>query len=59
MSSGGDEEEEEDEPLYWIHDGEIGVDEDEWPDHDERCHGPIDTKYNRRNFPEGFKWCVP
>jgi len=38
------------------HDGELEADEDAWPDHDERCHGPVDTKTNRRNHPEGFLW---
>ena len=36
--------------------GELEVDYDEWPDHDEDCHGPIDTKMNRRENPEGFRW---
>lgn len=30
------------------HEGDI------WADHDERCHGPIDTDENRSQFPEGF-----
>jgi hypothetical protein len=40
------------------HSGELEVDYDAgiWDDHDERCHGPIDTKTNRREFPEGFVW---
>jgi hypothetical protein len=38
------------------HTGELEIVEEEWPDHDERCHGPIDTKANRRDFPDGFEW---
>lgn len=29
---------------------------DVWADHDEDCHGPIDTKENREDLPEGFRW---
>jgi hypothetical protein len=25
-----------------------------WPDHDENCHGPIDTEENRRDYPGSF-----
>jgi hypothetical protein len=38
------------------HTGELEPDFDEWPDHDERCHGRIDTAANRRDFPNGFVW---
>jgi hypothetical protein len=40
------------------HPGELEVDWDGdcWPDHDENCHGPIDTNSNRREFPENFIW---
>ncbi|KAI3319157.1 hypothetical protein HD806DRAFT_510167 [Xylariaceae sp. AK1471] len=40
------------------HDGELEVDHqgDVWADHDERCHGTIDTDENRIEFPEGFVW---
>jgi hypothetical protein len=40
------------------HPGELEVDYegDVWADHDERCHGPIDTKTNRRENPDGFVW---
>lgn len=31
-------------------------DSDFWADHDEDCHGPIDTQENRRDHPEGFQW---
>ncbi|RBR23562.1 uncharacterized protein FIESC28_03744 [Fusarium coffeatum] len=27
-----------------------------WADHDEGSHGPIDTKDNRKDCPEGFVW---
>lgn len=38
--------------------GELKVDdsEDFWADHDEDCHGEIDTDEMREEFPEGFKW---
>jgi hypothetical protein len=32
------------------------VNEEEFADHDENCHGPMDTPENRRDFPEGFTW---
>lgn len=35
---------------------EPDYDDDAWPDHDEDCHGPIDTDENRMEFPEGFIW---
>jgi len=38
------------------HTGDVEVDEEQFPDHDERCHGPMDTDENRRSFPEGFYW---
>lgn len=44
------------EETFRVHPGEIEVIDDEWPDHDERCHGPIDTKANRRDYPHGFEW---
>lgn len=36
--------------------GELEVNEEEFADHDENCHGPMDTPENRRDFPEGFTW---
>lgn len=27
-----------------------------WADHDERCHGPIDTADMREKYPDGFEW---
>ena len=38
------------------HPGDLEVDYDHWPDHDERCHGPIDTNSNRREYPSSFRW---
>ncbi|KAG2122764.1 hypothetical protein DEU56DRAFT_831229 [Suillus clintonianus] len=38
------------------HSGNLEVDEDFFADHDERCHGPMDTEENRASFPEGFIW---
>ncbi|KAG8159973.1 hypothetical protein KVR01_010610 [Diaporthe batatas] len=36
---------------------ELGDDDDDfWADHDERCHGTIDTKEMREEYPEGFTW---
>jgi TATA-binding protein-associated factor Taf7 len=29
---------------------------DFWADHDEDCHGPIDTARNREQYPDGFVW---
>lgn len=36
--------------------GELDVNEEEFPDHDEACHGPMDTPENRRDHPQGFTW---
>ena len=44
----------DDEEFY--HPGSLEVIDEEWPDHDERCHGRIDTKTNRTEYPEGFGW---
>ncbi|EPE09533.1 caib baif family enzyme [Ophiostoma piceae UAMH 11346] len=40
------------------HEGELTVDwdGDVWADHDENCHGPIDTEEHRIEYPEGFLW---
>ncbi|KAH8159417.1 hypothetical protein CIB48_g8840 [Xylaria polymorpha] len=40
------------------HNGELEVDyeADVWADHDEDCHGTIDTDENRIENPEGFRW---
>ncbi|RTE69316.1 hypothetical protein BHE90_016304, partial [Fusarium euwallaceae] len=52
---------EEENPLSLdcrYHSGERKVDWDGdfWADHDENCHGPIDTEENREDYPEGFFW---
>lgn len=31
-------------------------DYDMWPDHDENCHGPIDTEENRKKYPGSFTY---
>lgn len=36
------------------HDGELEVDQDMFVDHDENCHGPMDSEDNRRDYPENF-----
>ncbi|KAF2251766.1 hypothetical protein BU26DRAFT_422577 [Trematosphaeria pertusa] len=40
------------------HEGELEVDYDAdiWADHDENCHGTIDTDDMREEIPEGFVW---
>ncbi|KAF2145450.1 uncharacterized protein K452DRAFT_283800 [Aplosporella prunicola CBS 121167] len=40
------------------HPGELEVydGDDFWADHDEDCHGVIDTEEMRKMFPEGFMW---
>ena len=42
----------------YFHPGELEVDYegDCWADHDEDCHGRIDTNSMRREYPEGFIW---
>jgi hypothetical protein len=32
------------------------MDGDFWADHDEDCHGIIDSDFCREEYPEGFKW---
>lgn len=40
------------------HSGEMEVDDDSyvWADHDERCHGTIDSDFCRKEYPAGFTW---
>ncbi|EJT82512.1 hypothetical protein GGTG_02485 [Gaeumannomyces tritici R3-111a-1] len=40
------------------HDGDADPDYDGdfWADHDEQCHGTIDSEWARKEFPEGFIW---
>ncbi|OPB44872.1 hypothetical protein A0O28_0090100 [Trichoderma guizhouense] len=42
----------------FYHNGELepDYDGDFWADHDENCHGTIDTDEMRDEFPEGFIW---
>ncbi|KAH8879663.1 hypothetical protein GQ53DRAFT_755744 [Thozetella sp. PMI_491] len=39
-----------------FHEGDMEVIDELWPDHDERCHGPIQTRENMEECPEGFEW---
>ncbi|WXC41099.1 hypothetical protein QX201_000915 [Fusarium graminearum] len=43
---------------YRYHHGDLEVDdsEDFWADHDENCHGEIDTPEMREEVPDGFRW---
>ncbi|KAF5629466.1 hypothetical protein F52700_7790 [Fusarium sp. NRRL 52700] len=57
-----------DEPFYTNHNNDKGAccyhwgelevtyDADVWADHDESCHGTIDTDSMRAEYPEGFAW---
>ncbi|KAF5551761.1 hypothetical protein FNAPI_7367 [Fusarium napiforme] len=40
------------------HPGDLDVDDtgDFWADHDEDCHGEIDTPEMREEMPDGFRW---
>jgi hypothetical protein len=29
---------------------------DFWADHDENCHGTINSEWARKEYPEGFVW---
>ncbi|EQB53914.1 hypothetical protein CGLO_06317 [Colletotrichum gloeosporioides Cg-14] len=42
----------------FYHPGYLEVDDegDFWADHDEDCHGKIDTDEMREAFPDGFRW---
>ncbi|KDQ14367.1 hypothetical protein BOTBODRAFT_174851 [Botryobasidium botryosum FD-172 SS1] len=48
------EEREEGECVY--HSGSLQVEYDRFEDWDERCHGPMDSSANRRDYPENFSW---
>ncbi|KAF7312035.1 hypothetical protein MIND_00215600 [Mycena indigotica] len=39
-----------------FHPGDLEVEDDKFVDWDEDCHGPMDTRSNRREFPENFTW---
>ncbi|MDI1492373.1 MAG: hypothetical protein OHK93_003587 [Ramalina farinacea] len=45
-----------DDEAFVYHDGELEVNEDMFADHDEDCHGPMDSEQNRIDYPEGFAW---
>jgi hypothetical protein len=34
----------------------VDYESDFWADHDENCHGVIDTEEMREEFPDGFIW---
>lgn len=36
--------------------GELEVNYEAFVDHDEGCHGPMDSADNRRAYPENFDW---
>ncbi len=35
---------------------EPDYDSDFWADHDENCHGTIDSDFCRKKYPQGFLW---
>lgn len=35
---------------------EADMDGDFWADHDERCHGIIDSRELQEEYPEGYNW---
>ena len=39
-----------------VGDMEPDYESDFWADHDENCHGIIDSKESREEYPEGFLW---
>lgn len=41
---------------FTLGDLEVDVYGDFWADHDEDCHGEIDTAEMREEFPDGFIW---
>ncbi|KAB5575651.1 hypothetical protein GE09DRAFT_1281479 [Coniochaeta sp. 2T2.1] len=51
-------EEHNDDEACFHHPGYLEVDDesDFWADHDEKCHGTIDTDEMRKAFPDGFIW---
>ena len=40
----------------WHHPGDLEPDfeDDSWADHDEECHGTIDSNWCRREYPDGY-----
>ncbi|KAK4163291.1 hypothetical protein QBC43DRAFT_264369 [Cladorrhinum sp. PSN259] len=43
-------------PACRYHSGELEVDYDLWPDHNEKYHGPINTSFHRKEYPDQFVW---
>ncbi|CAF3584720.1 hypothetical protein FGSG_00785 [Fusarium graminearum PH-1] len=43
-------------PSCVLGDLEVDDSEDFWADHDENCHGEIDTPEMREEVPDGFRW---
>ncbi|KAJ7056705.1 hypothetical protein C8F01DRAFT_1086991 [Mycena amicta] len=39
-----------------FHPGDLEVDYEKFVDWDEDCHGPMDSRGNRRDYPENFTW---
>jgi hypothetical protein len=42
--------------MYVSGELEVDYDADVWADHDENCHGTINTESMRVDYPEGFVW---
>lgn len=42
--------------IFPVGDLEPDYEGDFWADHDEDCHGEIDSDDMRKEFPEGFRW---
>ena len=53
-----DDDNDDDDDDDYHHPGDLEIDYDSgvWDDWDERCHGPIDSQSNRREYPDGFVW---
>ena len=53
-----DDDNDDDNDNDYHHPGDLEIDYDSgvWDDWDERCHGPIDSQSNRREYPDGFVW---
>ena len=50
-----DEDDGDDEDGYeWHHPGHLDPDNAEFPDHDEACHGKIESNWCRRQYPDGY-----
>lgn len=42
--------------MIMIGETEPDDESDVWADHDEDCHGTIDSEWCRKEYPKGFKW---